>query len=551
MVLNNEHQIEPTPNFTRSIVLVGLMGAGKTAIGKRLAAQVGLPFYDADQEIERAAGTTISEIFAKHGEAHFRAGEKRVIQRLLANGPIVLAPGGGAFVDPETRNLIKSCAISVWLRCPLPILLKRVQGRTHRPLLNAGDPAEILQRLSIERNPVYAQADIIVDGSEDPPHVTTQNVISAVLAHTALRLVPISLTRHSYHVAIGEGLLAQAGTLMAPVLRQKRCVIITDETVAKLHLATLQTSLFDAGIKSTTITIAPGEASKCSTVWQHVVETLLTQQVDRHTTVVALGGGVVGDLAGFVAASTLRGLPFVQIPTTLLAQVDSSVGGKTGINAPQGKNLIGAFHQPNLVIADTGVLATLPPRERCAGYAEIVKAGLIADSGFYEWCETHASSFLAGNSGLLSEAIERAVRFKAKVVGDDEFETKPNNGRALLNLGHTFGHALEAETGYGKGLLHGEAVAAGLVLATHLSATLGLCPQEDTSRVAAHLNSVGLPTRIDGLHIDRLLSHMKQDKKMRDGRLTFVLTRGIGQAFTSDDVPEDTVRTVLQAAGAV
>ena len=535
----------------RSIVLIGLMGAGKTAIGKRLAAQLGLPFFDADQEIERAAGATIAEIFAKHGEAHFRAGEKRVIQRLLANGRIVLAPGGGAFMDPETRETIRERAISIWLRCPLHILLQRVQGRTHRPLLNAGDPAEILRRLSDERSPLYAQADIIVDGSEDPPHVTTKNVLAALKAYSTPRRVAVQLSQSRYEVVIGNHLLSRAGSLIAPLLPQMRCVIVTDETVAALHLPALQSSLTEVGINYSTVVVPPGETSKSLTTWQGLVESLLTQNVDRHTTIIALGGGVIGDLAGFAAATTLRGLPFIQIPTTLLAQVDSSVGGKTGINAPQGKNLIGAFHQPNLVIADTGVLATLPKRERLAGYAEVVKAGLIADALFYEWCETNASEMLAGNLSLLDEAVQRAVSFKAQVVGDDERETRPNNGRALLNLGHTFAHALEAETGYGQGLLHGEAVAVGLVLATHLSAALGLCPQEDTSRVAAHLESVGLPTRIARLPVDHLLLHMKQDKKMRDGRLTFVLTRGIGQAFTSNDVPEEAVRATLLAGGAI
>jgi shikimate kinase/3-dehydroquinate synthase len=317
-----------------------------------------------------------------------------------------------------------------------------------------------------------------------------------------------------------------------------------------LHLATLQNSLTEVGVSHSAVVVPPGEASKSVQVWQGLIETLLAQKIDRHTTVIALGGGVIGDLAGFVAASTLRGLPFVQIPTTLLAQVDSSVGGKTGVNSPHGKNLIGAFHQPNLVLADSGVLDTLPARERRAGYAEIVKAGLIADAAFYDWCEAHAVAMLEGDAALQAEAVERAVRFKAQVVGDDERETKPNNGRALLNFGHTFAHALEAETGYGQGLLHGEAVATGLVLATHLSAALGLCKQEDTSRVTAHLQSVGLPTQIAGLPAERLLAHMKQDKKMRGGRLTFILTRGIGQAFTSDDVPEEMVRATLLAGGA-
>ncbi len=527
------------------------MGAGKTAIGKRLAEALGLPFFDADREIERAAGATVAEIFERHGEAHFRAGEKRVIQRLLSAGPIVLAPGGGAFLDAETRALIRARATSVWLRAPLPVLLARVRGRTHRPLLNAGDPAAILQRLSLERGPLYAQADIIVDTSEDPPQVTTQHVLMALAAYVPPRRVPVAWSQGRYEVLIGEGLLAYTGAHLAPVLPAPRCVIVTDETVAALHLPALQASLTETGIAHGAIVVPPGEASKSLASWAGVVEQLLAQRVDRATTVIALGGGVVGDLAGFAAAATLRGLPFVQIPTTLLAQVDSSVGGKTGINSPHGKNLIGAFHQPLLVLADQSVLTTLPPREARAGYAEIVKAGLIADAALYGWCEQNGAALLAGDLALRGEAVERAVRFKAEVVGDDERETRPNNGRALLNLGHTFAHALEAETGYGGALLHGEAVAIGLVLATALSASLGLCPQEDASRVAAHLAGVGLPTQIASLQADRLLAHMKQDKKMRAGRLTFILTRGIGQAFTSNDVPEDAVRQVLMDGGAV
>jgi len=535
----------------RSIVLVGLMGAGKTAIGKRLAAQLGLPFYDADQEIERAAGTTIAEIFRVHGEAYFRAGEKRVIERLLGNGRIVLATGGGAFMDADTRATIKRRAVSVWLRCSLAILLHRVQGKTHRPLLNSGDPAETLRRLSETRNPVYAQADIIVDGTEDPPHVTTTNVLSAIATYNEPRRVRVEVSAGAYDVVIGNNLINRAGSFIAPVLPQPRCVIVTDEHVAALHLPALQASLDDVGVSHTTLTVAPGEASKSVAVWNGLIESLLAQRIDRHTTIIALGGGVVGDLTGFTAAATMRGLPFIQIPTTLLSQVDSSVGGKTGVNSPQGKNLIGAFHQPRLVLADIGALRTLPIRELRAGYAEIVKSGLIADAGLYAWCEENGAALLAGDDALLAEAVERAVRFKAAVVGDDERETKPNNGRALLNLGHTFGHALEAELGYDGSILHGEAVATGLVLATHISAQLGLCPQEDVSRVAAHIAAVGLPAHIPALSAERLLSHMKLDKKMRGGKLTFILSRGIGQAFTNNEVPEEAVRATLLANGAV
>lgn len=535
----------------RSIVLVGLMGAGKTAIGKRLAALLDLPFYDSDEEIERAAGMTIAEIFATHGEKEFRAGEKRVIQRLLRNGRAVLATGGGAFMDPATRATIADQAVSVWLRCPVPLLVARTAGRTHRPLLNNANPADVLEQLSAQRSPIYALADIIIDGSEDPPHVTTSNVAQAIEAYTPPSRVKIELSTTCYDVVIGDGLLARAGALIAPLLPQPRCFIVTDEHVAALHLPALTQSLQQVGIASQSFIVPPGEASKSFESWQTLMEALLAARIDRKTTIIALGGGVVGDLAGFAAASAMRGVPFIQIPTTLLSQVDSSVGGKTGINSVHGKNLIGAFYQPLLVLADTAMLNTLPARERAAGYAEIVKAGLIADAEFYGWCETHAAALLAGDKLAQATAIEHAVRFKAQVVGDDERETKPNNGRALLNLGHTFAHALEAETGYGGGLLHGEAVSIGLVLAAQLSASLGLAPQENINRIRQHLSSLGLPVRINGLNAANLLAHMKLDKKNQGGKLHFVLMRGIGQAFTSADVPEEKVIDVLLANGAI
>ena len=259
------------------------------------------------------------------------------------------------------------------------------------------------------------------------------------------------LSTASYEVLIGDGLLARAGALLAPVLAQKRAVVVTDETVAPLHLPALLAGLAETGVETRQIVVPAGEASKIDRELRRVVDRLLEARVERRTTVIALGGGVVGDLAGFAAATTLRGLPFVQIPTTLLAQVDSSVGGKTGVNTARGKNLVGAFHQPRMVLADTATLATLPLRELRAGYAEIVKAGLIGDAGFFAWCEQHGAAVVAGDTEAQAEAILRACAFKAAVVGDDEREEKPNDGRALLNLGHTFGHALEAEYGYSAG----------------------------------------------------------------------------------------------------
>ncbi|MDD2876815.1 MAG: 3-dehydroquinate synthase [Acidiphilium sp.] len=534
----------------RSIVLVGLMGAGKSVIGKRLAAKLNLPFHDSDLEIEAAAGISVAEIFSRHGESYFRAGERRVIARLLADGPIVLATGGGAFMDAQTRTLIAARGIAVWMRAPIPVLLRRVAGRTHRPLLNAGDPAGVLMRLSAARAPVYAEADIIIDSTEDPPDMTTDAVLAALARHVTARIIPVDLPDAGYSVVIGRGILAGAGARLAAALPQRRVIVVTDEHVAAAHLPRLTGALDDAGFIHDTLIVPPGEASKSLTRFTDLIEAILALKPERQTAIVALGGGVVGDLAGFAAAATLRGLPFAQIPTSLLAQVDSSVGGKTGINSRHGKNLIGAFHQPRIVIIDSDTLATLPRREAAAGYAEILKAGLIANVALYEWCEAHGVALLDGDRDLQETAIARAVAFKAGVVVADPHETAGHDGRALLNLGHSFAHTFEAETGFGAALLHGEAVAIGLVCAFDLSARLGHCDPAIAPRIAAHLVDVGLPQRIDGWPAEALLAHMRSDKKMRDGKLAFVLARGIGAAFTSSDVPPAAVRETLLACGA-
>jgi shikimate kinase/3-dehydroquinate synthase len=539
----------------KSVVLVGLMGAGKTSIGRRLAVLLGLPFRDADAEVELAAGCSIAELFERYGEREFREGERRVIRRLLTGDPLVLATGGGAFMDAQTRATIRDEAVSVWLRCELSTLLRRVATRSHRPLLRGGDPAQVMQHLMAIRHPVYAEADVTVDCGDDTPDQTTAQVLEALLARRPHRRLAVAAGGAGYEVLIGEGLIARAGALLAPVLPQKRAVVVTDSTVAPLHLDRLLAALRETAFAAESIVVPAGEASKTLAVYGEVVDRLLGFGVERRTAVIALGGGVVGDLAGFAAATTLRGLPFVQIPTTLLAQVDSSVGGKTGVNTPRGKNLLGAFHQPRMVLADSGALASLPPRELRAGYAEIVKAGLIGDAMFYQWCEAHGARVVGGDRALQAEAVMRACAFKAGVVGDDEREEKPSNGRALLNLGHTFGHALEAECGYSGALLHGEAVAVGLGLAFRLSARLGLCGADEAERVVEHVRSVGLPAELSMLNrrfsAASLIGHMARDKKMRDGALHFVLARGIGQAFTSAEVPVDAVLDLLRAEGCI
>ncbi|MEO0678214.1 MAG: 3-dehydroquinate synthase [Pseudomonadota bacterium] len=362
--------------------------------------------------------------------------------------------------------------------------------------------------------------------------------------------VHVPLGERAYDVVLGPGLLAEAGEAIAPLLARPRVAIVTDAQVASHHLSALQDALSAAGIASTSLELPAGEATKS---WPHLsrtVEWLLAEKIERRDVVVALGGGVIGDLVGFAAAILRRGVRFVQIPTSLLAQVDSSVGGKTGINAPQGKNLIGAFHQPALVLADTALLDTLTPRDFLAGYGEVVKYGLLGDAAFFAWLEENGPALAEGDAAARLHAVTRSVQMKADIVARDETE---QGDRALLNLGHTFCHALEAATGYSDRLLHGEGVAIGCALATELSTRLGLTSQEDPGRVRAHLGAMGMKTQLSDISgalptSAELVELMGQDKKVIDGALRFVLLREVGDAFVTGDVPRDAVLGVLEDA---
>jgi 3-dehydroquinate synthase len=360
--------------------------------------------------------------------------------------------------------------------------------------------------------------------------------------------VAVALGRRSYDIVIGEGLLAEAGQRIGPLLRRKVTAIVTDENVARHHLATLEGSLAAEGIRCPAIVLPAGEATKSFRHLAEVCDGLLAAGIERRDRVIALGGGVIGDLAGFAAAILRRGVDFIQVPTTLLSQVDSSVGGKTGINTSHGKNLVGAFHQPVAVLADTALLATLPPRELAAGYAEVAKYGLLGDEGFFQWLEGAAPAILRGDVQARIHAIRKSCEAKARIVEQDETET---DLRMLLNLGHTFGHALEAATGYSQRLLHGEGVAIGMVQAFRYSERRGRCPAGTADRVASHLRSAGLPVHTSQIPGEipppaALVDIMRQDKKAMDGRLTFILARGIGQAFVEKDVDGADIESFLQ-----
>jgi 3-dehydroquinate synthase len=364
--------------------------------------------------------------------------------------------------------------------------------------------------------------------------------------------VPVAVAGKPYDVLIGPGLVAAAGAAIRPLLKRPRLAVVADATVDGLHGPALAASLRAAGIEPLPVVIAPGEAAKSFGGLSALCDALLALELDRGDLIVAFGGGVVGDLAGFAAAILKRGVDFIQIPTTLLAQVDSSVGGKTAIDTPRGKNLIGAFHQPRLVLADLDVLATLPARELVSGYAEVIKYGLLGDHAFFEWLETHGPAVLARDEAALKHAVGRSVEMKAEIVAEDEREA---GRRALLNLGHTFAHALEAETGFGEALKHGEAVGVGCALAFRFSAALGHCAGQDAERAARAIAAAGLPTRLEEIAggpfaADALVAHMAQDKKAEAGVLTFILARGIGEAFVARGVPAGAVRDFLIREGA-
>ena len=363
--------------------------------------------------------------------------------------------------------------------------------------------------------------------------------------------IEVPIAQRAYKIEIGQDLLSNASDYIAPLLKRNKVVIITDSNVSTLYSEILEKSFEASGVSHSTLTLPPGEATKSWTFLQKAVDFLLKEKVERSDVVIALGGGVIGDLVGFASAILRRGVGFVQVPTSLLAQVDSSVGGKTGINTREGKNLIGAFHQPSLVLADVEVLNTLTQRNFMSGYGEVVKYGLLGNEKFFSWLEKNGSAVFKGDIAARLEAIRMSCQIKVDIVVKDETE---QGDRALLNLGHTFGHALEAATGYSNRLLHGEAVAIGCVLAFELSARLGFCSQEAPSRVRSHLRKMGMKTDIadinGGLPVAaELLSIMAQDKKVVDGKLNFILVKNIGESFITSDIDKDMILSVLNDSG--
>ena len=548
--------VVPHPK-NNNIFLVGLMGAGKTTIGRLLARKLNRRFVDADHEIEARTGATIPWIFEIEGEACFRRREADVIRDLSAQQGLVLATGGGAVLNPASRALLAERGTVIYLRASIGSILQRTAHDKNRPLLQTADPRGKLEQLWTERDPLYREiADLVIDTGRPNVQSMVQTILDQLAAQEHARArkhartamneqahitLNVELGERSYPIEIGAGLLDDAA-LLARHIGGHKVAIVTNTTVAPLYLDKVAGHLRAAGRDVLEIILPDGEEHKNWQSLNLVYDALLQHKCDRKTTLVALGGGVIGDLTGFAASSYMRGVPFVQIPTTLLAQVDSSVGGKTGINHPLGKNMIGAFYQPRAVIADTATLTTLPARELSAGLAEVIKHGAILDADFFDWIEANIEPLIARDRHAIGYAIARSCEIKSDVVRKDERE---GGLRAVLNFGHTFGHAIENGLGYGA-WLHGEAVGCGMVMAADLSRRLGLVDDATVERVRALVAAAGLPVKAPDLGIERWIELMEVDKKNEGGAIKFILLKPLGSPSISS-VPPELLRATLEA----
>jgi 3-dehydroquinate synthase len=533
------------------------MGSGKTTIGRLLARRLNRRFVDSDHAIEARTGATIPWIFEIEGEASFRRREADMIRELTAQSGIVLATGGGAVLDAANRGYLAERGTVIYLRAGVSSILQRTAHDKNRPLLQTADPRKKLEELLAQREPLYREiADLVIDTGRPNVQSMVQTILDQLDALNSARSrrakatsmnvqahinLNVDLGERSYPIAIGPGVIDD-GALLARQVGGSKVAIVTNTTVAPLYLEQVAAPLRAAGREVVEIILPDGEEHKNWASLMLVFDALLANKCDRKTTLVALGGGVIGDLTGYAAASYMRGVPFVQIPTTLLAQVDSSVGGKTGINHPLGKNMIGAFYQPRAVLADTSTLTTLPDRELSAGLAEVIKHGAILDLAFFDWIEANIERLVARDPAALSHAIARSCEIKADVVRKDERE---GGLRAVLNFGHTFGHAIEAGLGYGA-WLHGEAVGCGMVMAADLSRRIGLIDDAAVERVRALVKAAGLPTVAPDLGVERWIELMEVDKKNEGGAIKFILLKPLGSPSITS-VPLDALRATLEA----
>ena len=546
----------------RNIILTGYPGTGKSTVGQVVARIMGWQFIDVDREIADKAGKTIAAIFEEHGEERFRQLERDAMREACAGQGRVIAVGGGAITFPENRERMEAAGVVVCLDAPPETIHRRLQEQKMergeeavRPLLESEDQLARIRQQKAERQSAYAAAHWTVNTDRISVQQAADEVARAwriLSGRPASGVQPFAGSPHlaaTVHSSAGEcpllagwGLLSQIGEILGKAGVAGPVYLISDETVAGLYGEAVQAAFELAGIESHLYAFAPGEASKTLSSAGEIYHWLASLRAQRGHTVVALGGGVVGDLAGFVAATYTRGMRIVQAPTSIAAMMDASIGGKTAVDLPQGKNLVGAFHQPLIVVADVATLLTLPVREAMEGWAEAIKHGLILDAGLFETFEQQADDLIGLEHQMATEVIKRSMSIKAGVVSQDERETL--GYRNLLNYGHTIGHALEAATEYGR-LLHGEAVAIGMMGAAKIGARMGITPVDVLERQEEVLRRFDLPVRISGVEMERVESAMTLDKKAEGSNLRWVLLEGVGRAVVRNDVPYELVREVL------
>ena len=549
--------------MANNIILIGFSYTGKSAVARAMARRLGWTAYDTDGVIVRKTGRDISDLFAREGEAQFRKLEKDVLQEGCAKSNAVIATGGGVVMDPANRRLMAESGVVICLEArPATIhrRLKESQRRSSskkvRPLLAGDDPLENIRQLKAQRQPFYAAADWTVHVDALSLEEVAQEALRGY--ETVVRKrgsaadgvsfpdadYVVTTESQSYPGYVGWGILDDLGAKMRGVGLSGTAYLIADRGVFPIHGERAEASLRQAGFSTERYLVEPGEASKSLATAEALYAWLAQHRAERGHCVLSLGGGMVSDLSGFVAATYLRGMPLVHVPTSLLAMVDASIGGKAAVDLPAGKNLVGAFHQPRLVFADAEVLSSLPPRELTAGWAEVVKHALILDSELFVFMQENREKLRALDPHLATEAIKRSAAIKGRVVSEDEKET--TGQRTLLNYGHTVGHALEAATGY-QGLLHGEAVAIGMTAAADISQRVGLLDAEAVEEQRRMLESFGLPLTAPAVDVDALRQAMRLDKKVSGKALRWVLLEGIGRAAVRGDVPADTVEAALQS----
>ena len=522
-----------------NLTITGFMGTGKTTVGNILAERLGRQIVDMDERIEAELGKTIAQVFADEGEEVFRQAEARLCQALAQESDLVIATGGGTLVSDENRQTLAASGPVVCLTAGIDTVLQRVEDLEDRPLL-PGDREEKrrnIERLLLSRRDAYGRIPLRVPTDGIAPDAVVERVLDMLAGHNEvaeMNRITVPTPEGHYHICIGEGILAQAGRLLANrAVSKGQVAIVTNSDIAAHYAETLSESLRQEGYTPVLCLVPEGEAHKTLATIGNLYDQFVAAGLDRRSPIIGLGGGVIGDMAGFAAATYLRGAPFVQIPTSLLAMVDASVGGKTGVDLPQGKNLVGAFKQPTVVIIDPAVLAELPAAEFRSGLAEIVKHGILGAPELFRQMEGKGPTDL-------TQMIADAVRVKVEVVIEDPFE---RGRRATLNLGHTFGHAIEQVSGYR--LRHGEAVAVGAVAAARMAVALDRCDAQTASRIESCLERLGLPTSASGLDLEDVYKMMFQDKKRKGKMLRFIIPQAIGDVVIIDDPGAEFVHAAL------